>query len=142
MDQRLLLDELFGPEDLARFDSLPELLAAVAHYKDRPDERRRMAARARERVLAEHTYALRMRALLAFAAERLPDFGPRPPAAWPEHMPEEMRRDVGRLLEELHLPADAGFDDLTAALRAKNSPLTEAETALLFLEEWKKLYLG
>jgi spore maturation protein CgeB len=49
---------------------------------------------------------------------------------------------VARLLEELRLPADAGFDDLTVALRARNSPLTEVETALLFLEEWKKLYLG
>ncbi|MDR2076145.1 MAG: glycosyltransferase [Desulfovibrio sp.] len=142
VDQRVLLDELFTPEELARFDSLPGLLAAVAHYRDRPDERRRMAAKARERVLAEHTYARRMSALLAFAAERLPDFGPRPPAAWPEHMPEDMRLAVTRLLEELQLPADAGFDDLSAALRTKNSPLTEVETALLFLEEWKKLYSG
>jgi spore maturation protein CgeB len=142
VDRRSLLDELFGPEELARFSSLPELLAAVAHYKDRPDERRQMAARARERVLAEHTYAKRMGALLAFAAERLPSFGLRPPQAWPEHMPEETRLAVARLLEELRLPADAGFDDLTAALRARNSPLTEVETALLFLEEWKKLYLG
>ena len=142
VDQRALLDELFSPEELARFDSLPGLLAAVAHYKDRPDERRQMAARARERVLAEHTYARRMRALLDFAAERLPAFGLRPPAAWPEHMPEETRQAVSRLLDELRLPADAGFDDLAAALLARNSPLTEVETALLFLEEWKKLYLA
>jgi spore maturation protein CgeB len=142
VDRRTLLDELFGPGELALFTSLPELLAATSHYKDRPDERRRMAARARERVLAEHTYARRMAALLAFAAERLPSFGRRPSTAWPEHMPEETRQAVGRLLEELHLPASAGFDDLTAALRARNSPLTEVETALLFLEEWKKLYLG
>jgi spore maturation protein CgeB len=142
VDRRALLDELFAPDELARFDSLPGLLAAVAHYKDRPDERRRMAAKARQRVLAEHTYARRMEALLAFAAGRLPGFGLRPPAAWPENMPEETRRAVAGLLEELDLPADAGFDDLTAALRARNSPLLEVETALLFLEEWKKLYLG
>jgi spore maturation protein CgeB len=142
VDRRALLDELFAPDELARFESLPELLAAVAHYKDRPDERRRMAAKARQRVLAEHTYARRMEALLAFAAGRLPDFGLRPTAAWPEHMPEETHRALAGLLEELHLPAEAGFEDLTAALRARNSPLSEVETALLFLEEWKKLYLG
>ncbi|MDR1360242.1 MAG: glycosyltransferase [Deltaproteobacteria bacterium] len=142
VDRRSLMAELFSPDELACFDSLPELLAAAAHYKDRPDERRKMAARARKRVLAEHTYAKRMSALLAFAAERLPGFGQRAPVAWPENMPEETRKAVAGLLEELALPADAAFDDLTAALRARNSPLSEVETALLFLEEWKKLYLG
>ncbi|MDR2161806.1 MAG: glycosyltransferase [Desulfovibrio sp.] len=141
VDQRLLLDELFRPDELVRFDSLAGMIRAADYYKDRPDERRRMAAKARKRVLAEHTYVLRMEALLAFAAERLPSFGVRPPCAWPERMPEEMRLAVARLLEELRLPATAGFDDLTAALRLKNSPLTEVETALLFLEEWKKQYL-
>ena len=99
-----------------------------------------MAARARARVLAEHTYAGRMRGLLDFARERIPGFGRRKPVAWPADMPESMKESASRLMDELGLGADAGFDDVVAAVRARSGRLSDAESALLFLDEWKKLY--
>jgi hypothetical protein len=36
----------------------------IRHYLDHPAERRKIAARSRERVLADHTYVLRMRRML------------------------------------------------------------------------------
>lgn len=141
VDQRALLPEHFAADEMAVFDSLEDLRAKIAWFSTRPEERTSFAARARERVLTEHTYAQRMRTLLDFAAERLPGFGQRKKVAWPEHMPEEMKNSVEALMAALHLPENAAFDDLIAAVRAKSEPLSDVETALLFMDEWKKQYL-
>ena len=108
----------------------------------RPDERAAFAARARERALAEHTYAARMEALLAFAAAKLP--------GWPRRsrdndaalscLPEATREEVADLLRRLSLPADVAFDDLIWAVRSRQGELTPLETSLLFLDEWRKQY--
>ena len=140
VDRRSLMPELFGEDELALFDSLEELKEKMAYYRERPEERKAMAARARARVLAEHTYAARMQSLLDFARERLPGFGRRKPVAWPANMPGSMRESASRLMDELGLGADAGFDDVVTAVRARSGRLSEAESALLFLDEWKKLY--
>jgi spore maturation protein CgeB len=140
VDRRGLLPELFAEDELAVFDSLEELEEKCRYYKNRPEERRAFAVRARARVLAEHTYARRMHCLLDFVRERIPAFGRRKPEAWPDDMPEGMRREISQLLETLHMNADAGFDDVITALRAKSGRLSDVETALLFLDEWKKLY--
>ncbi len=44
-------------------------------------------------------------------------------------------------MKELDLPADAGFGDVITAVRAKNEALSDVEAALLFLDEWAKIYL-
>ncbi len=140
VDERSLLPELFAEDELARFSSMDELLAKIAHYKSHPEERTAMAARARERVLREHTYALRMRTLLDYAQERFPGMGKRKQQPWPESMPEDMQQAVSDLLDDLGLPHSAGFDDLLTALRSKSGQLSDVEAALLFLDEWQKLY--
>lgn len=142
VDERSLMPELFAPDELALFSSLEELQEKIAYFKQRPEERTTIAARGRERVLKEHTYAARMRALLDFAKERFPALGARKRVAWPENMPEEMQGSVTALLDELQLPENAAFDDLITAVRSKSERLSDAETALLFLDEWKKLYMG
>jgi spore maturation protein CgeB len=141
VDQRSLLPELFSDEEMVVFSSVEELREKIIFFKTRPEERQRFAERARERVLKEHTYAQRMRRLLDFARERLPDFGKRKAADWPPNMPESMREGITALLDELQLPENVEFDDLIMAVRAKNDPLSDVETALLFMDEWKKQYL-
>lgn len=140
-DERELMPELFRPGELATFSSLESLQEQIRHFRKHPDERQAMAARSRERVLAEHTYAARMRSLLQFAGERLPGFGTRKPVAWPEQMPESMRTSMESLMQELDLPSGAGFEDLIHAVRSKSEKLSDVEAALLFLDEWKKLYM-
>ncbi len=140
VDERTLMPELFAEDELARFTDLEDMLEKIAWYGERPDERAAMAGRARARVLAEHTYARRMGQLLDFARERFPGMGSRKQQAWPENMPEDTRRDLSALLRDLALPGNAGFDDVIAALREKSGTLSDVEAALLFLDEWKKLY--
>lgn len=140
VDTRSLMAELFAEGDLATFSGLPELEGKIAHFAGHAEERAAFAARGRKRVLAEHTYAARMRALLDFAGERLPR--PARPAAkdWPQDLPEAMREDIRELYTALGLPASASFTDVAAAVRRKDDRLTSLETAILFLDEWKKQY--
>lgn len=142
VDQRELMAELFAPDELATFTTLEGMQDAIAHYRAHPEERAAIAAKGRERVLRDHTYAHRMRRLLDFIRERFPRFGTKnTPTPWPEDIPPALREELGVLLANLKLPPTAGFDEVITALRSKSGQLTGTETALLFLDEWKKLYM-
>lgn len=140
VDRRSLMPELFSDDELAVFDSMEELTEKIGYYKSRPEERKAVTDRARARVLAGHTYAGRMKTLLEFARERIPGFGRRKAVAWPDDMPEDMKNSASRLMDDLELGANASFDDVVTAIRTKSGRLSDAESALLFLDEWKKLY--
>lgn len=140
VDKRALMPELFAEEDLATFADFAELEEKIAYFASRPDERLAYAERGRQRVLAEHTYAARMRTLLAFAEERLPRREKRLDQDWPADLPETLRADLHDLYISLGLPSKAAFSDVVAAVRRKSDALSPLETAILFLAEWKKQY--
>ncbi|MDR1685156.1 MAG: glycosyltransferase [Desulfovibrio sp.] len=139
-DRRGLLPELYDPDEAATFSNAYELREKIRYYTAHPEERAAVAERARRRTLAEHTYAARMKRLLDFAAECLPGFGLHENVVWPENMPQDLGDAVAALMRELDLPASASFSDVIAAVRGKSGVLSDAEAALLFLDEWKKLY--
>lgn len=141
VDKRGLLPELFAKDELATFETMPELEQAIDHYLLHADQRQAMATRARQRVLAEHTYRHRMQRLLEFTAQRLPGWPVQrqaPSAA--DELPESYRKELDALLQRLRLPPDVSFEDLTWTLRQQQGVLSEMETAILFLEEWRKEY--
>ena len=69
-DWRAQMDDLFEPEKEVIFyrspEEVPELLK---YYLAHPQERGRIAAAARKRVLAEHTYAHRLQTIIAHMRE-------------------------------------------------------------------------
>ncbi len=141
VDERSLLPELFAPGELAVFTDMDDLIVKIRHYLDHPDERAEFAEKARSRAIADHSYASRMRTLLDFTAERI--------AGWPKErgeseamaaLPPELREQVGKLLADLSLPEDVSFEDLVWTLRARQGALSGLETAILFLDEWRKQY--
>ncbi|MBI1320408.1 MAG: glycosyltransferase [Candidatus Hydrogenedens sp.] len=69
-DPCINLDRHFTEEEVPRYRSLTELRERIDYYLPREDERRAIAARARERALAEHTYEHRAQAMLDFLIER------------------------------------------------------------------------
>jgi spore maturation protein CgeB len=142
VDKRSLLPELFGPDELATFASLDELQTLIDQYLGKPEEREAIAKRGRARVLAEHTYRRRVETLLDFIRARRPGW-PTPRAANPALLadyPEDLRTDLGALLNTLKLPQDAPFDDVVWTLRQQNGRLAELDAAILFLDEWRKQY--
>ncbi len=142
VDRRSLLPELFAAGDLATFGSLEELEERIEHYLRQPEERQAMARRARERVLAEHCYTHRMQSLLTFVGQRLAPW-PRERAVDPASsvLPPDLQQELAALLQRLELPPTTNFDDLVWSLRQQQGVLSELETSILFLDEWRKQYL-
>ena len=141
VDERSLLSELFD-QNLVTFADMGQLREHIDHYLDEPDARRQMACKARARVLRDHTYARRMDALLQFVGERRAGW-PKPRSsrlAVPADYPEDLRKELSVLLETLELSGDVAFPDLVAALRQRQGRLSSLETAVLFLDEWRKQY--
>ena len=64
VDARDPLPDLFTADEVATYTSVRQLRELIAHYLPRPDDRTAMAARARRRALADHTYGHRVRQVL------------------------------------------------------------------------------
>ncbi len=145
VDRRGLMGELFvtdGPEaELAVFDRMEELAPLVERYLASPEERIAIAKRGQARVLADHTYSARMRDLLDFIATRRPGWPKvRDMAPAVSGLPPELAAEITALLERLGLPSSTGFDDLVWAVRQQQGSLEGLDAAVLFLDEWRKLY--
>ncbi|MCA1945089.1 MAG: glycosyltransferase, partial [Desulfovibrio sp.] len=80
VDTRSLLGELYAPGELATFSTLQEMKDLIQTYLADPAARQAMAAKARARTLAEHTYAVRMGQLLEEVARHRPGWPTAPDA--------------------------------------------------------------
>jgi spore maturation protein CgeB len=154
VDQRSLLSELFrlnnGAADgfsadpaaeLAVFHDTESMEQNLDYYLAHPQERREMAQRARQRVLAGHTYQHRLDAMLDFIRSRRPGWpAEREDEGFPADLPAHIRSDLSALLQRLELPPQTAFADLIARLRQESGVLGSLETSLLFLDEWRKQY--
>jgi len=72
-DRRSLLPDVLTADEVATVSSPDELPAEITRWLREPEQRVAMAAQARQRVLAEHTYAHRMRDLLSQIGVASPD---------------------------------------------------------------------
>lgn len=142
VDKRTLLGESFAKDELATFTSLSDLKEKIAYYIKHDEERNEIAAKGRARVLAEHTYEHRMQCIIDFTAARIP--------GWPckkdadevlSGLPPELASDISQLLDKLGLPATVPFKDLVWAVRQQSGVLSDLDTAILFLDEWRKTYV-
>lgn len=141
VDNRSMMTDLFDPDELVTFTSMEELLELIPEFLEDDERRRGIARAARERVLTEHTYQHRMQTLISFITERREGWpAPRKQDNFPEDIPSELRRELLSLMERLQLPHDAGFSDVVWAIRQQQGQLSGLETAVLFLDEWKKQY--
>jgi spore maturation protein CgeB len=141
VDRRALLSELFADGELALFSDMAELRQSIEFYLAHPEARAEVAARGRARVLAEHTYAHRMKTLLQHAAAFM-QVKEIKPEDWRAQIAPHLRAEVEALLARLSLAPTVSFEDLVWAVRSREGRLDRLETAILFLDEWKKLYAG
>lgn len=142
VDRRSLLPELFGEDEMVTFASMEELFRKIDYFLAHPREREAFAQRARKRVLQDHTYAIRMQTLIDYIAatrEGWPGKGDATPE-WAGQLDEDLRSQLKSLLERLQLPLSASFKDVVWAIRQQQGRLSRVETAILFLDEWKKQY--
>lgn len=142
VDRRALMAEAFGEDELAVFESMDELDEKIGYYLEHPEERSELARRGRMRVLKDHTYATRMQTLIDFTAKVVPGWPKRKDESeiFTADFPEDLREDVMELLDKLGLSPSTAFEDLVKAVRQQQGELSSLDTAILFLDEWRKQY--
>ncbi|XPV77866.1 MAG: CgeB family protein [Desulfovibrio sp.] len=141
VDKRSLMSELFEDDELATFSDMDELKEKISYYLEHEDERKHIAAKGQLRVIKDHTYSKRMEKLINFTAGRIHDWPkPRKTTTALSILPQDLQQQVSMLLDKLGLSIDVSFPDLIHAIRQQQGTLSELDTALLFLDEWQKLY--
>ena len=144
VDERTLLPELFAPDELATFATIDELYAKIEFYLHHPKERLAIVAKAKAKVLAAHTYQHRMETLLNYIQENLGFTEFQADLAQQKSTDSlgEYDAAIKDLLAELNAGPNATFEEVVARLRRQTGRLTELETSILFLDEFRKQYLG
>jgi spore maturation protein CgeB len=144
VDRRSLLPELFAEDEMATFGTMEELFEKIDYFLAHPAERDAFAKRARGRVLREHTYSNRMQILIDYIAADRKDWPVTSDksAGWATELDENLRGELKNLLGQLQLPLSSSFKDVVWAIRQQQGELSRLETAILFLDEWKKQYGG
>ncbi len=143
VDERSLLSELFVPgEELITFSDIPQMKQQIAHYLNSPDERRAITAKARARVLKEHTYEQRIRQMLASVYscefERLNSRELQSPWRKMIERSAKFPELKARCEEAFTRGEDATLDSLLTDILAGKGKLTETEQKLLFLYHIRK----
>jgi spore maturation protein CgeB len=143
VDQRQLLPALFTPgHELAVASSVDEMRALTDHYLAHEDERVIMAGRARQRALAEHSYARRMEDMLAAvigpAQERLLA---RRRTVTVGDVARAGEGPLEQFLERFDPHTPFALDRLAASLATREGALSEQEAIFLFLHQFDELYL-
>jgi spore maturation protein CgeB len=143
VDRRALLAPLFAAErELAVASSVNEMRALTEHFLAHDDDRRALVARARERALAEHTYARRMEDMLATivgaAQERLLA---RRRTVTVGDVARGGDGELERFLGRFDPTTPFTLDRLAASLAKREGALSEPEAIFLFLHQFDELYL-
>ena len=73
VDERALFSDLFAPDEMVRFTTVAEVPSLIRMWLADASGRRHIAAAARRRVLAHHTYKHRMSELLTVIGMHQPD---------------------------------------------------------------------
>jgi spore maturation protein CgeB len=148
VDQRTLLPALFAADrELAVVTSVAEMRDRTDYYLAHDGERLEMAARARQRALAEHTYLRRMEDLLAavigpaqeqlLARRRTVTVGDVARAEATARDGDPLPQFLARF--DPHVPFT--IDSLAASLVTREGALTEPEAIFLFLHQFDEMYL-
>jgi len=143
VDERQLLPALLAPgTEVVTSRSAVEMREQARHFVAHPAERMTIATRARERALAEHTYAHRMQALLAAVVAR--DEDRLATRARPPTFADLAAREEGalRALLERHPGATPfSLDAVVRGITERDGDVGEEEALFLFLHQFQELYL-
>jgi spore maturation protein CgeB len=144
VDRRALLPPLLEPgAEVATFAEAAELRDLVRHYLAHPDERRQLAARARARALAEHTYRHRMERLLETVLGR--DWEALRARPREETVRDAARAEgatpLGRLLTAMPPTTPFTLDRVAQELMRREGDLSDPEAILLFLHQFDAMYV-
>ncbi len=140
-DRRTDLSGLFKPEEeIAVFDNARDLAPMIEYYLQRPEERQRIAGAGYRRVLADHTYDLRMSEALNYIYAFEPK---RASTQHPNHIENLMRdaegdEDLLSLLRQLKDEGVVTLDQIVGRIQKRDGDLTRAESIFLLMFEFRR----
>ncbi|MDD2943324.1 MAG: glycosyltransferase [bacterium] len=140
VDRRTLLPALFDMEnELATFSDRAELHHKIEYYLEYPEEREPYVSRARERVLAEHTYEHRMRAMLgAIYADRYRELQDKMSGSpWASMIRAASGKDDLQkiIIKSQESGGEPTLETLMGKIQAGKGNLSDTEKKLLFLDQ-------
>lgn len=143
VDERLCLPPLFAAgSEIVTVATGREMSDATRHYLAHADERRQIAARGRERALADHSSLRRMQtllgAVLARDGERLLA---RARATTIGEVAAGSEGSLRSFLERMDGRQPFTIDSIVRSVPERVGPLEEAEAIFLFLHQFDELYL-
>lgn len=143
VDSRTLLPELMVPGvEVATFDTIPELREKIAHFQNHPEERAKIAAAGRDRVLREHTYGHRIEQMLSVVySSKFEKLRAREEASPWKRVIERSKKDPelhSRCVEAHQRGEEPTLDGLISDIVSGKGKLSETEQKLLFLFHVKK----
>jgi spore maturation protein CgeB len=144
VDRRRLLPPLLTPgTEVTTFTDASELRDMVRHYLAHPEECAPLAAAARRRVLAEHTYRHRMERLLETVCARDHDRLRARPRT--ETVADVARQEgatpLGGLLQKLPPATPCTLDGVVQGLLHRAGDLSDPEAILLFIHQFDEMYV-
>ena len=141
VDQRQLLPEHFDEgSEIAVFKQANELRGMIEHYLENPEERRKIAQRARQRVLRDHTYDSRMSEALNFIYSHEKTLASR---CHPDHIDNllaeaEGDADLAQLLGRFRDKGIVTLDDIIQDIQHREGELSRSESIFLLMNEFRK----
>ncbi|WP_045216663.1 CgeB family protein [Desulfonatronovibrio magnus] len=140
VDERTLMPELFDQDELITFTDMNDLKEKIDYFLSNPEKRISLGQKARDRVIQDHTYDRRMRELIDFAVSRKGIQTRQAQYTVFDELPKDLKNELENLLSELGLSKHVSFEDLVHYVRQEKGQLSSLETAILFLDEWRKQY--
>jgi spore maturation protein CgeB len=145
VDFRSDLPELFKiGEEIITFKTLEDLREKARYYLKHPEKRRKIASKAQERVLKDHTYEMRMMELLSFIWKRDERIRERKASnAKVKDLVEKAGREteLGKFLSRFEGKDGLTLQDVTKEIRKGEGDLSQVEGIFLLMKEiwdWAK----
>jgi spore maturation protein CgeB len=143
VDERSLFPDLFSSDEMVRFTAAAEVPSLIRAWLADAPRRRAIAAAARRRVLAHHTYEHRMRDLLATIGMQQPDRigavlrGDRDAGALAQRA--DSPPELTTLLRRFPSDQRVELKDVAAQIRAKGAgrELAREELLILMLDSYR-----
>lgn len=142
VDERRYLSENFDVgSEIISFANSNEFREKASHYLEQPEEREEIAAAARQRVLARHTYDHRLLEMLGVIAGRSPDWEPcaggLPTAEEIIHQAGS-ESDLAGVMQRFVGRGPLTLEDVASEIEGSGGELSRTEAMILLLNEFRR----
>lgn len=145
VDHRSLLADHFSlGDEIISYSCPEELRGLIEYYLQHSEERNRIAAKSRERILKEHTYEHRMQELLSFVAAKKPECfyykNNNIPLVRDTHAFCMEHPELKSIIESAGNGMQVNLDQIVSMIGSQSSTLQYHEAIFLLIKDFQQLF--